>query len=116
MSIESHIVTINSHMDAIATSSREQSLGLAEVNTAVGQMDKVTQQNAAMVEESTAASVALAGEAARLRNLVEHFQLDCFSEKISVSDRPAISLVATKHSPPASPVPLMAKRIAMAFR
>lgn len=37
--IEQYVVTINQHMDAIATSSREQSLGLAEVNTAVNQMD-----------------------------------------------------------------------------
>ncbi|MCF6371387.1 methyl-accepting chemotaxis protein, partial [Rhizobium halophilum] len=52
--IETYIVTINQHMDAIATSSREQSVGLSEVNTAVNQMDQVTQQNAAMVEEANA--------------------------------------------------------------
>src|SRR5689334_18779623 len=43
--IESHVVTINGQLDAIATSAREQSVGLAEVNTAVNQMDQVTQQN-----------------------------------------------------------------------
>ena len=62
--IEDYIVSINKHMDAIATSAREQSLGLAEVNTAVNQMDQTTQQNAAMVEETTAASSALANDAA----------------------------------------------------
>ncbi|MBB4216502.1 methyl-accepting chemotaxis protein [Rhizobium sp. BK212] len=46
--IEDYIVTVNQHMDAIATSAKEQSLGLSEVNTAVNQMDQVTQQNAAM--------------------------------------------------------------------
>ncbi|SIP92397.1 hypothetical protein SAMN05880582_10135 [Rhizobium sp. RU20A] len=38
--IEAFIVTLNQHMDAIATSSREQSTGLAEVNTAVNQMTR----------------------------------------------------------------------------
>jgi methyl-accepting chemotaxis protein len=73
--IESYIVTINQHMDAIATSSREQSVGLSEVNTAVNQMDQVTQQNAAMVEEANAAGATLANEAGKLRELVSQFQL-----------------------------------------
>ncbi|MFN7103468.1 MAG: methyl-accepting chemotaxis protein, partial [Pseudorhizobium sp.] len=73
--IEGYIVTVNTLMDSIATSSREQSVGLAEVNTAVNQMDQVTQQNAAMVEETSAASATLASEAARLRELIGQFQL-----------------------------------------
>ncbi|WP_349437592.1 HAMP domain-containing methyl-accepting chemotaxis protein [Pararhizobium sp. A13] len=74
--IETYVVTINQHMDAIATSAREQSVGLAEVNTAVNQMDQVTQQNAAMVEETNAASATLANEASRLRDLIAQFVLD----------------------------------------
>ncbi|WP_139276066.1 methyl-accepting chemotaxis protein [Pararhizobium antarcticum] len=73
--IEQYVITINQHMDAIATSSREQSVGLAEVNTAVNQMDQVTQQNAAMVEETNAASATLAMESSRLRELIAAFQL-----------------------------------------
>jgi methyl-accepting chemotaxis protein len=73
--IGSFIVEINTHMDAIATSAKEQSLGLAEVNTAVNSMDQSTQQNAAMVEQSTAASTSLAQEAMKLRDLVAQFQL-----------------------------------------
>ncbi len=73
--IETYIVTFNQHMDAIATSSREQSVGLSEVNTAVNQMDQVTQQNAAMVEETNAAGASLAVESARLRDLIGQFQL-----------------------------------------
>ncbi|MCD2175251.1 methyl-accepting chemotaxis protein [Rhizobium sp. C4] len=67
------IVEINGHMEAIAQSAKEQSTGLAEVNGAVNQMDQTTQQNAAMVEESTAASAALAGEAQTLRALISKF-------------------------------------------
>ncbi|URK88106.1 hypothetical protein LP421_11455 [Rhizobium sp. RCAM05350] len=63
------------HVEAIAVSSREQSTGLAEINAAVNQMDQGTQQNAAMVEENNAASVVLANEAARLRDLISAFQL-----------------------------------------
>ncbi|MCO5733405.1 methyl-accepting chemotaxis protein [Rhizobium sp. SSA_523] len=73
--IEAYIVTINQHMDAIATSAREQSVGLSEVNTAVNQMDQVTQQNAAMVEEANAAGATLAQEAGRLRELISQFDL-----------------------------------------
>jgi len=70
------VVTINQHMEAIATSAREQSTGLAEVNTAVNQMDQVTQQNAAMVEETNAAGATLATEAGRMKELVARFQLN----------------------------------------
>ena len=78
--IEQYVITINQHMDAIATSSREQSVGLAEVNTAVNQMDQVTQQNAAMVEETNAASATLAMESNRLRELISQFQLGSASQ------------------------------------
>jgi methyl-accepting chemotaxis protein len=71
----SFIISINGHMDAIATSSREQSTGLVEVNTAVNQMDQTTQQNAAMVEESSAAAATLANEANTLRQLIDRFNL-----------------------------------------
>ncbi|BCH34660.1 methyl-accepting chemotaxis protein [Mesorhizobium sp. L-8-10] len=59
----------------IATSAHEQSVGLSEVNVAINQMDQVTQQNAAMVEESTAASHSLTQEAEQLARLVGQFRL-----------------------------------------
>ena len=59
----------------IAASSAEQATGLAQVNTAVNQMDQITQQNAAMVEESTAASHSLAREAEQLSTVVERFRV-----------------------------------------
>ncbi|WCK04146.1 methyl-accepting chemotaxis protein [Agrobacterium tumefaciens] len=74
--IGERIAGIDRHMNAIATSSAEQSTGLAEVNAAVNAMDQATQQNAAMVEQSTAASATLAAETARLRALVSRFHLD----------------------------------------
>ncbi len=74
--IGERIAGIDRHMNAIATSSTEQSTGLAEINAAVNAMDQATQQNAAMVEQSTAASATLATETARLRALVSRFHLD----------------------------------------
>ncbi len=70
------ITEMNTHMDAIALSAKEQATGLSEVNHAVNAMDQTTQQNAAMVEESNAASGALATEAAKLRELIAHFTID----------------------------------------
>ncbi|MDR3463950.1 MAG: methyl-accepting chemotaxis protein [Beijerinckiaceae bacterium] len=59
----------------ISASSKEQASGLAEINTAVGQMDQVVQQNAAMVEESTAAAFALKNETQDLTEMVGRFQI-----------------------------------------
>ncbi|WP_337270512.1 methyl-accepting chemotaxis protein [Oryzifoliimicrobium ureilyticus] len=73
--IEQQIVTMNQHMEAIATSSREQSVALGEVNSAINQMDQVTQQNAAMVEQTSASSSTLTQEASKLKGLIDQFSL-----------------------------------------
>ncbi|CDZ46159.1 Methyl-accepting chemotaxis protein McpU [Neorhizobium galegae bv. orientalis] len=69
------VLKINDHVHAIFTSAREQSTGLTEINIAIGQMDQATQQNAAMVEQSTAASHSLASDAENLNQLISHFQI-----------------------------------------
>ena len=66
---------INQLVASIAASAKEQALGLHEVNSAINQMDHVTQQNAAMVQESTAASFALASEAQQLTVLIQGFEI-----------------------------------------
>ena len=58
----------------IATASREQSQGIDQVNTAVTQMDKVTQTNAAAAEECASASEELNAQAATLRDIVGELQ------------------------------------------
>jgi methyl-accepting chemotaxis protein len=108
--IEDQVVTINAQLDAIATSAREQSVGLAEVNTAVNQMDQVTQQNAAMVEESTAASSSLAAEVGRLRAIIGEFQLG--SEAGASSAGPRLARASTKPTP--SPARRMLAKVANA--
>ncbi|WP_071242753.1 methyl-accepting chemotaxis protein [Agrobacterium arsenijevicii] len=73
--IVSEVREISIHVSAIVESSREQATGLQEINTAVNVMDQGTQQNAAMVEQSTAASHGLAREAASLNQLLAQFEL-----------------------------------------
>ena len=65
---------ISRNVSAIAVSSREQSSGLAEINAAVNQLDQVTQQNAAMFEQTTAASHALTREAEALTRTTSRFR------------------------------------------
>ena len=71
--IVSQVGQIDGVVTEIAASAHEQASGLAEVNTAINQMDQVTQQNAAMVEQSTAASHSLAAEATELGRLTSRF-------------------------------------------
>ena len=75
------VVAMNQHVDAIAASSREQAVGLAEINTAVNSLDHTTQQNAAMVEEASAAAASLAKESATLRDLVNQFDVGSRTEQ-----------------------------------
>ncbi|MGR3761908.1 methyl-accepting chemotaxis protein [Roseobacteraceae bacterium NS-SX3] len=68
------VSTISSHISGIARGAEEQSTTLAEINTGVSQLDQVTQHNAAMVEESTAASQILRNDAAELERQVAVFK------------------------------------------
>ncbi|TQX84148.1 MULTISPECIES: methyl-accepting chemotaxis protein [unclassified Rhizobium] len=118
--IEGHVVTINVQLDAIALSSREQSVGLSEVNIAVNQMDQVTQQNAAMVEQSTAASSSLASEAVRLRHLISQFQIGSaqgnsgngLGKAARTQSKPTV--VREQHRPVASPARRMVAQVVRA--
>ena len=73
--IAAQVTEINAVVLNIATSTQEQATALQEVNTAINQMDQVTQQNAAMVEESTAASRNLATETEELSRLIGQFRV-----------------------------------------
>ncbi|OCW57748.1 HAMP domain-containing methyl-accepting chemotaxis protein [Hoeflea olei] len=100
------IVEINNHMDAIATSSREQSTGLAEVNTAINQLDQTTQQNAAMVEESSAAASTLANEADTLRQLIGKFNLgNATTQSQALRQTAARMSASTSYTSSARPAP-----------
>ena len=83
----------------IAGSAGEQATGLAEVNTAVTRMDQVTQQNAAMVEESTAAVRALAQETEALARLAGRFRVGPGAGDAA----PALGAAALRQPSPALP-------------
>lgn len=72
--IMAEVAEINTVVCEIAAGAKEQSVGLQEINTGVSQMDQVTQQNAAIVEETTAASHGLARETEKLVELVGRFE------------------------------------------
>jgi methyl-accepting chemotaxis protein len=73
--IIAQIGDINTIVNDIAAGAGEQSIGLGQVNVAMNQMDQATQQNAAMVEEQTAASHSLRQEMQELARLVGEFRL-----------------------------------------
>ena len=106
--IETRVIAINDHIHSIATAAKEQSTGLKEVNTAVNQMDQVTQQNAAMVEEANAATHKLSGEANNLASLIAYFKVD------NVAARP-IAVARETAQPVASPARRMMGNVARAF-
>jgi methyl-accepting chemotaxis protein len=70
-----HVGMVNVLIKEIASATREQSDGLRQINQAVAQLDDVTQQNAAMVEESTAASAQLHQHAGQLTQLAVAFRV-----------------------------------------
>jgi methyl-accepting chemotaxis protein len=74
--IVDRVAEIDVLVTEIAASAQEQATGLHQVNSAINEMDQVTQQNAAMVEESTAASHNLAQEAQGLAEAVARFRVD----------------------------------------
>ena len=95
--IADEVKEIDRHIGSIVEAAREQATALAEINMAVNAMDQGTQKNAAMVEESTAASHALVREIGRIADMLSQFNI----EKTSASQarRPAPAKPADAGSP-----------------
>jgi len=89
--IASQVERIDTNVSAIVEATREQATGLSEINNAVNLMDQATQKNAAMVEETTAASHGLAREAETLRQLLTQFDVG-FANAPSPAPSPVTSL------------------------
>ncbi len=98
--IVQQVAEIDGIVGEIASSAQEQATGLDQVNTAVNQMDQVTQQNAAMVEESTAASHALAQETGELTRLMGQFQVEGGAEAPRRAPAPVVPLARRPASAP----------------
>ena len=83
--IAEHVTNINGQISSIATAAEEQLTGIQEVNSAVNQMDKVTQQNAAMVEESNAVTHKMVEEAQSLAETTQQFQLNAAAQQVKAA-------------------------------
>ena len=110
--IAAKVTGIDSLIAEIALSSQEQATGLGQVNAAVNQMDQVTQQNAAMVEQATAAAAGLKTDAGELALLVGRFNT---GDEAGRKGRPQLAQPG-RHAPARNPVARSQARIASAMR
>ncbi len=92
------ITRVTDIMSEIASASAEQTVGIEQVNTAIAQMDEVTQQNAALVEEAAAAAGSMQDQAATLAEVVSIF-------KLGTERAAAQAKVTPLRRPPARPAP-----------
>ena len=104
---------VNGLIEEISAASQEQSQSLTQVSDTVQQLEKVTQQNAAMVEEATAASASLEEQADSLTRAVGSFKLAEARTAAPVEERPAPA-VAQVRQPQGSKVAALPKRAAKA--
>jgi methyl-accepting chemotaxis protein len=98
----------------ISAASQEQATGIEQVNKAVVQMDQITQQNAAVVEEAAASSASMDAQSKELQNLVSQFKIEqryineaqAASERKTASEKPraAVRHAATERHGAAEPV------------
>jgi len=90
---------VNDMMQEIASAAREQSSGIAQVNTAILQMDEMTQQNAALVEEASAAGASMSEQAEAMNKLVDFFsRCDVQEHYLSCNDRNKSVAIAATHA------------------
>ncbi len=96
--IVTRVGEVNGLVASIATSAHDQSTALQQVNATAGDMDRVTQQNAAMVEETSAAARSLADEASELASVVARFEVNGGG-----GDRSVVSLRTAPRMAPTAP-------------
>jgi methyl-accepting chemotaxis protein len=103
--IVEQIGAVTGQINDIAETAASQASNLEQVNAAVGTIDRMTQQNAAMVEEATAATRSLSSEAQRLGELVAQFRVSAaapVSQAVTPARRPA---PASRRAAQAAPAP-----------
>jgi methyl-accepting chemotaxis protein/methyl-accepting chemotaxis protein-1 (serine sensor receptor) len=114
--IVAQVQEIDHHVSAIVTAAREQATGIQEISSAVTTIDHGTQQNAALVEQSTAASHGLAREASTLTALIGQFNLgDATGPRVARGAGPVAGPVAGHPTPRPSPARALGQRLAGAL-
>ncbi|MBB4571056.1 HAMP domain-containing methyl-accepting chemotaxis protein [Rhizobium leucaenae] len=112
--IVTQVQQVDGNVGAIVEASKEQATGLKEINTSVNTMDQGTQQNAAMVEQATAAAHNLASEAEALFQLLSQFRIS--AQTTFAPTRPAnVSVASAASRPSASPARRLTAKLASAF-
>lgn len=98
--IAAHVNRISDHVQGIVGAAQDQSSALTEINAAVGDIDRATQQNAAMFEETSAASTALAKQSDALLASVTRFRVPdaATGRNDSVAPRPAPPAQSPRHA------------------
>jgi methyl-accepting chemotaxis protein len=91
-SIGSQVQVISDHFATISQAAQEQSTGISEINSSVGAMDQITQQNAAMVEQTNAATQNLLGINQTLAELASRFTVS--GQSTQVLKQPGYAKVA----------------------
>jgi hypothetical protein len=89
-------------VEEIKAASEEQAEGIDQINSAVAQMDKGTQQNAAMVQEGTAAAESVTEQAKTMTELVERFNIGEMDEEEESRPRERAVRADTRRQPPAA--------------
>lgn len=94
------VTEVSEMVSGIAISARDQASGVQEINAGVGELDKVTQQNAAMVSQTNAASQQLRVEATRLSDVLAHFSVQDLSDTANTWDEPTAEAVTAERVDP----------------
>jgi methyl-accepting chemotaxis protein len=103
--IVASITRVTDIMSEITAASVEQSSGIEQVNTAIVQMDQVTQQNAALVEQAAAAAESMQDQAAKLSEVVSVFKLLASATASAGATRPAARPAVRKQAGTAAMAP-----------
>ena len=98
------IVRVTDIMGEITSATHEQTLGIEQINMAIAQMDEVTQQNAALVEQAAAASQSMQEQAGELAQVVSFFK----TGTAVAAAKPVTKLAAVRSSKPAVAAPVRA--------
>jgi methyl-accepting chemotaxis protein len=102
--IVAQVTRVNDLIGEISSASKEQSVGISQIGDAVNQLDRVTQQNAALVEESAAAAETLKVQASELSQIVSVFKLGSHVESAGSRSAQAVAPVGARHERARMPV------------
>jgi methyl-accepting chemotaxis protein len=113
--IVTKVAQIDGLVAEFSSSAEQQASGLRELNTAVGELDKVTQQNAAMVEEATAASYSLKTKTVELAEKISTFRVTNPPQSLVATLRSAREpeMKSNRSQTPVHAVPQRARKVAV---